>query len=257
MILIDSRTGSGELEPLFRGMGVPTSIYPEMPFGDFMFDGKGPVTDKNPSGKLSIGVERKSIRDMIQSIRSGRFSGHQLPGLIDMYDRVYVIIEGIYQPAPDGLLVESRNGSWVPLNVGSTNYMYSMVDKFVISIEESCGVRFHRTAAKTETVHHIVNLYKEWNYKEYHQRRSHIAMVETRFETVTPWGLGRKVANQLPGIGTENSMAIDRHFGGSMERMVQADQKEWEGIELPRGAGVRKLGKSLASQIWKAIRGEK
>jgi ERCC4-type nuclease len=64
-----------------------------MQFGDFSWLGNGP--DGAP---WSIGVERKTIGDMIQSITSDRFSGHQLPGLLNTYNAVYVLVEGLYRP---------------------------------------------------------------------------------------------------------------------------------------------------------------
>ncbi len=242
------------MEPLFRGKGIATQLQQDMPAGDFCFEGNG------PDRRFLIGVERKAIRDMITSIRSGRFSGHQLPALLDMYDRSYVIVEGIWGPGDDGVMMEPRrnNGktSWVPLVVGNQTFMYSMVDKFIISVEETCGIRFHRTSSKEETVHHVVNLYKEWNDKPYNKRSAHVSQVEgAHVEFLRPWSIARKVANQLPGIGTENSLSVERHFGSVVE-MAKAEEAEWADIDVPSGQGTRKLGKAKAEKIWKGLRGQ-
>lgn len=253
MILIDPRVGSAELAPYFKNKGVPYLITDGLlSAGDFAFEGNG------PRGRMLVGVERKVVRDLINSIRSERFSGGQLIEMLSMYQRSYVVVEGIYGPADDGVLMEPRrvNGktAWVPLEIGSQRFMYSMIDRFIISIEESCGVIFHRTSNREETAHHVVNLYIEFQ-KPYDKKKAHVGRVDTHVE-LKPWTLTRLFARDLPGVGVENSGAIEKHFG-SVEAMVHATQVEWENVSLPRGDGVRRLGKAMAERIWKGIRGIK
>ena len=255
MILIDPRRGSGELAPFFKNKGVPFQLVDEMPASDFCFEGNG------PDGRFLIGVERKTVKDMLTSIRSGRFSGHQLIELQQMCKRVYVIIEGIYGPAPDGLLCEPhRSGGkteWYYVTLGTQRFMYSFLENAQTSISEVCRgwLWFRRSSNKEETAHMVVNLYNEWN-KPYDRERVTDASVDTHVEILTKWSVTRRVAKELDGIGTSSSRAVEQHFG-SVEEMVKATEAEWSEVELPRGKGKRRLGKVGAEKIYRELRGGK
>ena len=58
MILIDSRIGSAELAPLIS----TPNILCQLEFADFTFSGNG------PAGQVAVGVERKTIMDLLQSM---------------------------------------------------------------------------------------------------------------------------------------------------------------------------------------------
>jgi ERCC4-type nuclease len=92
VITIDRRTGSGELLPLFpKGVAELGCLE----YGDFAWIGKGPE-----GLPLAIGVERKQIHDLVNSMASGRLQAHQLPGMINTYKISYLVIEGIWRPCP-------------------------------------------------------------------------------------------------------------------------------------------------------------
>ena len=84
MILIDSRTGSGELAPYISS----PKLVCHLDFADFSFSGNG------PEGGVGIGVERKGVMDLLQSMTSGRLVGHQLIGLQKEYDWTYLLVVG-------------------------------------------------------------------------------------------------------------------------------------------------------------------
>ena len=69
---------------------IKDSIIVRMDYGDAMVTGNGPC------GQVDIGIERKRIGDLVNSITTGRLSGHQLPGLLAQYYKVYIIVEGMY-----------------------------------------------------------------------------------------------------------------------------------------------------------------
>ena len=90
MILLDDRTGSGELLPLFRPYDAPVELA-RLDFGDACWLGNG------ATGPELVGVERKTIHDLVSSMRSKRLSGYQLPGLLRTYDWVYLLVEGVWR----------------------------------------------------------------------------------------------------------------------------------------------------------------
>src|SRR5262245_5878451 len=104
MIRVDSRSGSGELSPYFEPYGLVVEKT-HLDYGDFDFEGSG------PKGKCGVVFERKRIEDLVDSMQTGRLSGHQLPGICENYDYGYLIIEGIWRPGREGFLeIGNRNG---------------------------------------------------------------------------------------------------------------------------------------------------
>ena len=195
-----------------------------MPGGDFAFEGKG------PTGSVFVGVERKTISDMVNSIRTGRLSGHQLIEMMTMYNRYYVVVEGIWGPGSDGLIEIPRrvNGktAWVPLQIGGQRYMYSMVDRYMSSLEDTCGIRFRRTSNAFETAHCVSNIYHELN-KPWDERTAHDMGHQEQHLGIVQWTFARKVASTLTGVGNKWSKAIEKHFGSAYECRLGRGQGGW------------------------------
>lgn len=219
----------------------------QMPFGDFCFEGNG------PDGRILIGVERKTIKDMMNSIRTERFSGHQLKGMFDMYQRWYVIVEGIHRCGGDGLLEEPRGGNWVPVKTGNIRYMYSQLDNFVNSIEEFTPIRFKFTHDAQLTAIQVVNLFKFWNDKDYDRHKAMDGAHHTpRVEIGKKWAFPRIFAHELPGIGDDSSRLVAKHFGG-VDEMLAATVDEWAEVEIPNGKKTKRIGMPTAQRIVERI----
>lgn len=248
MILVDPRVGSKELYGILSGNSVDVCMSPtELIAGDFCFEGNGP----NNTHYL-IGVERKTVRDMLSSINTGRFSGHQLPLLTQMYDRYYLVVEGVYGCGKDGLLEEPRgNGQWWPIELKGRRFMHSMLERFLISVEESSGIRVHRTYNTQDTGKHIIHLWHVWNDKAYEKHRAGTGKVDTHVE-VNPWSLKRRLARELPGVGDEWSKAADDHFE-SVQDMIMASETEWAGVQVTNKDKKTKFGKARAKRLIEAI----
>src|SRR5574341_1238250 len=105
MILLDDRAGSKDLAP-FMPKSVPFTLT-RLEYGDVAFSGRG------PSGVCTVGVEIKKIPDLVDCIYSGRFAGHQLPGMLDTYDYCYLLVEGATRAGKLGTLEYRRaGGKW-------------------------------------------------------------------------------------------------------------------------------------------------
>lgn len=240
MILLDPRTGSKHLAPLFKGLGCPFEITP-LSFGDCAFIGNG------PDGPVRVGIELKGGRggsDFLQSMQSGRLVGHQVEGIADAYDRRYLIIEG---------LRASKNGIvWTPPRKGGRMRPIFMADinKYITGLEES-GLRVRRTLSPEHTARVIFKeLYGFWQ-KEYDEHTSIAANVLYQpafFSLVRENPVEariRRVAVALKaGIGVGRSKPVAERFG-SVYDLVTADEQAWEGIE-----GV---GRKIAGDVRAAI----
>ncbi len=242
MIMIDDRTGSVELLPLFPA-GIDVEVT-RLVYGDISFLGNG------PDGPVSIGIERKGILDLLSSMATGRLAGHQLIGLNSSYEYVYLIVEGLWRFNPSsGLLEMRKGGDWGAACLGQRRFMAREVVGFLNTLIVKAGVMILYTGGRNETVQVICALYHWWNDKQFDAHTSHLALHRKHAETVelTKPTLVRRIAAELPGIGWGKSRAVNAHFD-TVHEMVMATERDW--LAVPG------IGKVLAKRIVAALRGE-
>lgn len=125
-VFVDDRIGAKELVPYIHSHCAITRLE----YADISFRGNG------PHGPVSIGIERKRFRDLMDSISSGRLSGHQLIGLMNSYDYVYLLVEGLFKIGKDGYLRRPKGRSWVVVQLGNrsltSKYMYNYLNELAI-----------------------------------------------------------------------------------------------------------------------------
>jgi len=243
VILLDPREGSVDLFAHLEALGLSVKLQ-TLESADVAFTGNGPQGE----GCAWIGVEHKRVRDMLGSIRSGRFSGHQLPNLVHQYDFPYLLMEGVYRPSEDeeGLLEEGRPTR--PVVIGKSRFLYRELSRFLFTIATVARVPVIRSSSRHETAHLIRDLYVWWNEKSWQDHRGHVAFnLTTDQGFITRPGLVRRVAKELPGIGWERSGAVEMEFG-SVEEMILAEEARWR--KVPG------IGKVIAKRATAAIRGE-
>ena len=103
MILIDRRTGSsGYLAPL-RALGSASELAGVDLPADVQWDGHGP-----DQTTFLIGIELKTIQDLLQGLRDGRLAGQQIGPLIQNYDVRYLVITGWWRPSEKGFIETGR-----------------------------------------------------------------------------------------------------------------------------------------------------
>jgi ERCC4-type nuclease len=250
---IDSRIGSKQLLPLLKKLHVP-AVSTRLEFGDAALTGNG------PDGEVRIGVERKTIYDLLSSIGSGRLSAHQLPGMVKEYDYRWIVVEGLWRPGKDNVIEVWRGGwrqapGWIS---------YHEVDRYLVTLEVRGGVHVRRTSNLHETAVFLGGLRRWWS-KPWKAHRAHLAIqkgVDSRLlgttlerdilaaKTPKDWDrvrrkVVRRVAQVLPGLGWEKSEAVMKRFEDSGE-MVDAGRSEWE--EVPG------IGKTLGERLPKLLR---
>ena len=240
MIVIDNRTGSKELLPYFPP---GTATLGKLEYADFAFEGKGPE-----GVAWRIGIERKTIRDLLACIQSGRFSGHQLRGLLNGFNEVYLIVEGFFKGDSQGVLVTYEAGEWRSLGLGPNCYMMRDIWLWLNTEAIGAGIHWNKTANPRETASFVSTLYRWWTFKEYEGHRSHLQPNTGQVASLGNFSLVRRVASQLSGIGWEKrSRAIESAFD-SIEEMVHATESDWQSIEG--------IGKKLSQSIMAELKGE-
>lgn len=232
MILVDPRSGSQDYIAPLRALGAHVEVV-TLEFGDVAFYGS----------KRVVGIELKKLGDMMNCITTGRFSGHQLPGLVEHYQDAYLIVEGLWRPNPeDGTLETWSRGGWCPMRLGKRTWMYRDLDSFLTTIEVKGGVRVKRTGGEAETTRAIYGLYQWW--RDFDGHKSHLALNRTAVSAFVRPTFARTVAAALPGVGYEKSAAIALEFP-TVRAMVKAKEKDWMEI-----AGIgKKLAKGIVD-VW-------
>lgn len=240
MIMVDDRTGSKELSPLIPP-NIPHTLC-RLPFADVAWLGQGP-----DSQLLPIGVERKAISDLCQSITTGRLSGHQLCGLLDEYWKVYILVEGVWRASPTtGLLEVFRYGKWQPLSIGSRQFMYREVANYLNTLTTVCRVGVWQTGSIEESARWLVDTYQWWQ-KEWDKHHAHLAFhapdPPTKVSLMKP-GIVHRVAKEFAGVGWDKGKSIATKYKTVMELAMASEE------ELREVGGIgKKLAKSIVGEI--------
>ena len=247
MIFIDYRVGSKEM---MRYLPPQLAQLARLQFGDAMFLGHG------PDGPLHIGIEVKALADMLNSIITGRFVGHQLPGLLRDYHVVYLILEGRYRPEKQtGLLQIPFRGSWTDANYGSKRWMHRDLDGFLTTMEMKFNVKVRKTFDRIETSRVVQDLHHWWTDKEWDEHHSAEGFDISGQPVLLPASVECRIAAQLKGIGWKRAHAVEKHFRalGSEQgtppivAMVLAPKEEWGRIP---GIG-KKTAAGVVEEIWR------
>lgn len=243
LILVDERVGSRELLSRIRALGTDAELAGKLD-ADFQFMGNG------EDGAVLIGLERKTITDLFDSMRSGRLAGHQVGTMMRTYDVLYLIVEGYWRRGRGTGVVEVRNGEW---RAARGNVRYSEVMRFLASLRELGNIRTWRTADEEETSAYIVEEYAWWQ-KEWSAHRT--AQTIYSADTGQPKGrrthmfrheasLVEKWLVQLPGVA-DRAGELARHFSSARD-LADADEDRWCEIK-----GLR-IGRKTAAKIVEAI----
>ena len=228
MILVDSRIGSVELLPYIQRIGVPVDKT-QLEYGDVCFEGNV------KEGRALIGVERKTLHDMLHCIDDSRYAAHQRPGMALMYRKSFLIVEGCFKPHdPNGLLMEGFQGGakWGFCRYRSQNVLYSKLRRYLFSISLS-GVHVMFTRDIWQTAYDCCELY-QWFQKKW---TDHTAVMETQTLLLPDMGrptLVRRWAANLTDVGVKFSIEAQRLFKTPINLAV-SDESEWMKI---KGIGV-------------------
>lgn len=242
VLYIDTATGSKELEPPLRRRGIPCKLYPRLP-ADFALAGCG----RNGS-TWKIGVERKTLRDLGSSLLMNRLFGTQLPRMMDVYDRIWLLVEGIFRPGHDDAIEVWRHGEWTLSEVPLT---WSQLQGWMLTYDEATGGkgRRWRTSNEGETAAWLGVLLRWWN-KSYEKHAGHIAielnmpMPSRARAMIHKPNRVQRAAFAYDLVGAKSALKVGRHFR-SIHEMNNASVMEW------REAG---LGKKNAQTVYRWLR---
>lgn len=238
MILIDQRVGSKELLPYIKALSIPCELT-HLEYGDVAFNGKG------PKGEIAIGVERKTLHDVLACIEDARYSAHQRPGMIQMYDKSFLLIEGHWRQHEGGWLMEGFSGgtNWGYCKTGSSRVMYSKLYRYLLSVSMS-GVTVLHSRDLAQTAYNIGECY-HWFSKKW---ENHTSLLEIQKLAIPAMdmqaSLVRKAAAQITDVGAKFSLHAEKIFK-NLHKLGNSSEQDW--LKIPR------LGIGTAQQIVREI----
>lgn len=256
MIYVANDVGSKEYATAIRRrVHVPVEVT-EMDAADFAFAGHG------PTGRAFIGMERKTIGDMLSSMRSHRYAGFQVPNMSREYEVCYLIIEGVWRPNSDGVIEVPRKirgkYTWLPYQdtfsakhrkwqSATVPYMYSEVDKHICTLELQKNIIVLRSSSQSEMVQQVVNRYEWWQkrWDEHHSGDPIKLQAEVSFRRIS-WC--EKFASILPGVGPKKAKQVGAYFK-TIQAACTAPWEDW--TEIPG------IGERSAKEYYQLVRGEK
>lgn len=255
MILVDDQSGSKDLYPYIKQLvpdTVLTRIHP--PFGDIAWVGDGP-----DNKSISVGVEYKQIDDVLKCMVDGRFAGHQLPGLLENYDRVYLLIEGrIRVDRNTGILQKQSGERWRDINRAGRGFMGRDLEHWCTTMEEKAQIRVAWSRDSFQSARWVQYKHSWWVNKgwEEHKSMQQFHIPPPPAALFTKPGFTRRVVKEFPDVGWDRSDPVAKHFK-NVYNAVTADAGEWAKIVV----GGNRLGHTLtigvnrAQSIFNKLRG--
>lgn len=250
-ILLDDREDQS-LATRLGSFGLPVTVA-HLDYGDLAI---------RSSGGLLIGYERKRLTDLITSMQDRRLSGHQLRNMFHTYDRVELVVEGLWKPSDSGAIEVPYANAWQTLYHYGAGVSYRQVDSYLYSQYECGGVPCWRTGSLMETSHLYASRWHWWQ-KDYDLHKSHDVLftnspsAQRRGAVTLHQGDPNAVtllAAQIPGLDAK-SWDVGKHFKSPYE-MCNATEAEWRRVVWTDRKGTpKRFGKATAHTIWSWLRG--
>lgn len=252
-VLIDFRAGSNGLQhyPPFDTCGELADIRDKKGrcAGDVFFVGNG------PDGQVSVGVEMKTVTELLTSTDNGRFQGHdsQLPIMLDEYDDVWLLYYGKYRPAPGSHCLQIwRKGQWRNHYVGNRPVPYGYLEGFLVGLQ-AIGVNVKHVDDLSEAAAWLAELVR-WRNKPWKKHKSLQAFDRSRKVTSGQGkrDKGRNRASLMPTLDEKTlsraNVAVALPTLG-YKRAVAAARK-WSVAEMVVGRLLTKKELAEASERW-------
>lgn len=248
MIFVDTATGSADLEPLLKKVGLPVSLA-HLEYADVEFVGRGVKGEP-----LIIGIEVKRLTELTSDY--DRFAGVQVPKMQSPhYAHRWLIYEGEWQTdkASGTLMQWARGKRRRPLR-GQSNAL--ALRKKLLTLEMCAGFHKERTYNRAETVEAITALYRFWTDDDLDQHRSHIVTYQP--QGLIPFTRVQQAIAAWPHLSTKRCRAVAARFKNSIRLASSASVDEWAEITIPDDEGrLRKLGTKTAQAIVAFLNGDK
>lgn len=246
-VLIDNRAGSVDLikyKPLDE-----TGELCRLDYGDVLIVGNG-ATDN-----VLVGIEVKSIWDLLSSVSTGRLQATQVTGMLEQFDVCWLLYYGEYRPAiRDGRLQVKKGEQWKGFSIGSREVPYGYLEGLLFDLAV-LNVHVKHVRDIREAAIWIGCLHRWWSkpWAKHKGMRCFDESVKMNGEVARASIMPRlddktlfraRVAKEFPGMGYERAVKAAEYFG-SVKEMVNASSDEWVKVDG--------IGKVIAKAVVKAV----
>lgn len=258
IIYLDSRVGSKELAPLLQKRhGLKTSLI-TLNSADVAFRCGHAEPSPYCAGDFGcvIGVERKTLSDLIGSLLKNRLGGKQIPDMLREYTKSVVVIEGEWRAGDEGQIEQvvwrqrKENGiellKWAAVR-GPLTYHQLQAWLTRYMVQGNGKLSMAKTGGMIDTAAWVSSTYGWWR-KEW---KKHSVGVADKMPVPEKALLRRlnekeKMIASVPGIGIKGMNTIARRFPAYIDMVLASPRQLQE-------AGLRK---AVSYQVWKVIRRE-
>lgn len=237
-LLIDAAVGSKDLVAPLKKLGLPARST-HLDSADVAFEGRGP-------GGLPtlVGIELKSIADLVASIETGRLPLEQMPKMLRTYAHSWVLVEGLWRRDEQGYVAAYRGrNQWRQL---SRRLSAEELEKRMLTMELSGNeptrkphVRY--VDARRDTLRVISALYHWWTDVNQDEHKSNVGVYQP--PTIFDISTFRKMAYQLPHVGIKRSREVEEFFDGDLDALAVSHEVDWRAL----------LGDHDGREAWAAI----
>jgi len=214
---------------------------------DVMLTGCGP-----DSSVITVGVEVKSLSDLLSSISTGRLGATQIPRMLAAYDYSFLLYYGVHRSGPDNNLQVRRGKLWKQYKLGRRPVPYSYLEGFLLTAQMLTPLRVKQVYDLNEAATWLAVM-DHWLEKPWDKHRG-LQVFDKSGETAAPpdadpvEAIMAKVASGLPAIDYVRGWAAAKHFE-SVAEMIEAGVEEWREI--------KGIGPTIAKSAVSAIRRRK
>jgi len=218
----------------------------QLPLGDLLI--------QSDEGKTVIIIERKSLQDLLSSIKDGRYEeqSHRLMYSTDIpRHHILYILEGgiqLLNPSEKKIVYSAMTSLSIfkGFSVIKTISLQETVD-IIIAITEKMG----REMEKKTPYYLSLSL----NTETINQTPYCDVVKTVKKDNITPENMGEILLCQIPGISSVSAQAIIKKFNGSFSKMCQeimvneAPIELFKDIVLEKDGKMRKINKTCGENI--------
>jgi ERCC4-type nuclease len=247
VVIVDERGGSAGIEgakrrlAALRNRGCDADLG-HLDFGDYAIAGNGPDGET-----VMIGVELKTTKDILNSLRSNRLVGHQVPGMVQMYEgRAWLLTEGIWRESKCGDW-EVYLGSWQTFSAGNRTIKMTDIESWILSTVTFGGLMYWHAALPADTARFIRDLDHLWCDKQYDEHKTYDVVYRKPPDRVsfTEPSDFVKMVSCIDKVGYEKARALEGHFGGDFDALMSATAKDLQSVDG--------IGKTIAENVLRTL----
>lgn len=202
------------------------------------------------AGGHTLGVELKTIGDLLRVVFDGRFAGSQLPAMRATYERCALIVQGPYRRGDMGALEMPRGPHRWETPQWARTMDWARFEGWQMTMQLMAGLPIIRRQTEQETVEWLVRA-DDW-VRRWDEHASHEAW-DTSYgqELWAEPGKGPSrlalMLKEIPGFEVKRAIAAALHFR-TMRAAACAEPLDWTAI--------KGVGKKLALAAHKALNEE-